>query len=80
LAAYNASSIFIAWYDALPPAVRRNRHALRFFRWVALAESMSREWRALNRLERRVRWRHFELLRTTVGSSLLRGIAAPPRP
>jgi hypothetical protein len=80
--AYRASSAFIRWYDGLPPAVSGDARTLRFFEWALIAESMSREWRSLDRLDAEVRRRHFEFLREFLramnAGGLLRGISEPP--
>ena len=75
--AYNASSVFIGWYDGLPQAVQSHRNTLEFFQWVLIAESMSAEWQAVGRVDREVRRRHFEFLRAIMGRALLHGVPAP---
>jgi hypothetical protein len=78
VADYRASSAFIRWYNGLPPAVRGDARTLRFFQWALIAESMSREWEDLGRVDAEVRRRHFEFLRAMIGGGLLRGVSEPP--
>lgn len=79
MASYRASSAFIGWYNGLPPAVQGNARTLRFFQWALIAESMSREWQSLNRMNAETRRRHFEFLQAMMsGTGLMRGISEPP--
>lgn len=77
-ASYQASSTFTGWYNGLPQAIKNNARTLRFFQWTLIAESMSREWQRLNRMDAETRRRHFEFLRAMIGTGPLRGISEPP--
>jgi hypothetical protein len=77
---YRASSAFIRWYNGLPEAVRSDAKTLGFFQWALIAESMSREWLNLGRMDADARRRHFEFLRAMIGDGLLTGMSEPPNP